>query len=241
MEITKKSTVGQVVARDYHAASVFKKHHIDFCCKGGVSIEEACENKGMSADALVEELKAATAESGGVSHDFQTWDLDLLCDYIEKKHHRYVLRKTPELRAYLAKLSKVHGERHPELLQIERLFDASATELASHMHKEEMILFPYIKSVAQAAAFQRPSFGTVKNPINMMQHEHDTEGERFRRIAELSSNYLPPADACTTYRVAFALLAEFEEDLHLHIHLENNILFPRAIAHENRLADATTN
>ncbi|MCG8332726.1 MAG: iron-sulfur cluster repair di-iron protein [Chitinophagales bacterium] len=238
MSITKNSIVGEVVAMDYHAASVFKSHNIDFCCKGGRSIEEVCQSKNMNADELVGELNEALQKNESSAPDFQSWDMDLLADYIEKKHHRYVEQKIPELKAYLNKLVKVHGQRHPELFDIEMLFTASAHELLSHMKKEETILFPYVRqmkeSQSESSGLKQVPFGSVQNPIRMMMHEHDNEGERFRKIALLSNNYTPPGDACTTYRVAFAMLKEFEEDLHLHIHLENNILFPKAVELEKR-------
>lgn len=238
MSITKNSIVGEVVAMDYHAASVFKSHNIDFCCKGGRSIEEVCESKNMDTTALIGELNEALQKNNSSAPDFQSWDMDLLADYIEKKHHRYVEQKIPELKAYLNKLVKVHGQRHPELFDIEMLFTASAQELLSHMKKEETILFPYVRQMkavqGEPSALKQVPFGSVQNPIRMMMHEHDNEGERFRKIALLSNNYTPPEDACTTYRVAFAMLKEFENDLHLHIHLENNILFPKAVELEKR-------
>lgn len=138
----------------------------------------------------------------------------------------------PELLQYLDKLCKAHGERHPELFEIREEFGHVADELAAHMQKEEHVLFPYVSRLATERQPPRPPFGTVENPIRMMMHEHTVEGDRFARIAKLTDEYTPPADACATYRVAFALLREFEEDLHQHIHLENNIMFPRAIESE---------
>ena len=171
--------------------------------------------------------------------DFNTFPADLLADYIEKKHHRYIEDKTPVLQQYLDKLCKVHGEQHPELLEIRKIFNESAQAMAAHMKKEELVLFPYIRklelSIRKNNAVASPHFGTVSNPVRMMMDDHDTEGERFRAIAALSNNYNPPVDACGTYRVTYSMLKEYEEDLHLHIHLENNILFPRAIEIENSL------
>ncbi|MCB0443168.1 MAG: hemerythrin domain-containing protein, partial [Flavobacterium sp.] len=153
--------------------------------------------------------------------------------YIEKKHHRYVEEKTPVLLAFLDKLTKVHGTKHPELFEINNLFYQGAGELAQHMKKEELILFPFIQKMVKAQkenqSIQEPHFGTVENPIAMMQDEHTVEGERFATIATLTDGFTPPEDACSTYRVAFQMLKEFEQDLHKHIHLENNILFPKAI------------
>jgi regulator of cell morphogenesis and NO signaling len=151
-----------------------------------------------------------------------------------------VEEKTPTLLQFLDKLCKVHGNAHPELFEIHDLFKGCAGELAQHMKKEEFILFPFIKrlvkAVANNEAIEMPPFGTVDNPIAMMKHEHDAEGERFRRIVALTDNYTPPADACNTYKVTFAMLQEFEQDLHKHIHLENNILFPKAQQLENTLS-----
>ncbi|MGB4847415.1 MAG: iron-sulfur cluster repair di-iron protein [Saprospiraceae bacterium] len=240
MEITTSHTIGSFVANDYRTASVFQKHGIDFCCKGGKSIDEVCVAKKIDPDILLAELADISGQPNSVSIDFRSWPLDLLADYIEKKHHRYIEQTTPAIRQFLDKLCKVHGSHHPELFSITDEFNASAEELAAHMKKEEMILFPFIKKMVAAKinkdTFIKPSFGTVQNPIDMMKHEHDLEGERFRMIAILSDQYNAPADGCTTYRVAFALLKEFEADLHLHIHLENNILFPEAIEMEKEFA-----
>jgi regulator of cell morphogenesis and NO signaling len=174
------------------------------------------------------------------SIDFKSWPLDLLADYIEKTHHRYVEEKTNVILPFLAKLCKVHGASHPELFEINQLFIGCAGELAQHMKKEELILFPFIKRMVKATLtdelIEQPHFGTVANPIAMMMNEHDAEGERFRKIALLTNDYTPPADACNTYRVTFAMLAEFEEDLHKHIHLENNILFPAAAVLEKKFS-----
>ena len=149
------------------------------------------------------------------------------------------MNNIPEIKLYLNKICKVHGEKHPELLEIQKLFNESAGDLTKHMKKEELILFPFIKKIATAKKEQtelaKPPFGSIENPINMMHHEHDDEGERFRKIAALSNNYTPPNDACNSYKVAFSLLKDFEEDLHKHIHLENNILFKRAIETEQTL------
>lgn len=224
--------IGQFVANDFRTAAVFSNYGIDFCCKGQRTVQEVCDKQGIDTDELLEELQAVLNSKGAQSIDYKSWPLDLLIDYIEKKHHRYVEEKTVVLRQFLDKLCKVHGERHPELLEINDLFTASSQELASHMKKEELILFPFVKKMVNAklqdSLVATPPFGSVENPIATMMHEHDNEGERFRKIALLTSNYTPPADACNTYKVTFAMLQEFEQDLHLHIHLENNILFPEA-------------
>ncbi|GAL66079.1 iron-sulfur cluster repair di-iron protein [Jejuia pallidilutea] len=232
--------IGQFVAEDYRTAAVFFKYKIDFCCNGNRTINEACEKKGIDSNVLLNELQEVLNIKGEQTIDYKSWPLDLLIDYIEKKHHRYVEEKIPVLRQFLDKLCRVHGERHPELLKINELFTASAGELAAHMKKEELVLFPFVKKMVSATlhtgTVEAPHFKTVENPIEMMMQEHDNEGERFRQIAELTDNYNPPADACNTYRVTFAMLEEFEKDLHLHIHLENNILFPKAIKLEQQFS-----
>ncbi|MBS1488252.1 MAG: iron-sulfur cluster repair di-iron protein [Bacteroidetes bacterium] len=241
MNITKDTVIGELVAKDYRTASVFKKNGIDFCCNGNRTIGEACQKKNISSDQLVSTLTDVSTQKSESGIDFNSWPLDLLADYIEKKHHRYVEAKIQEITPFLKKVARVHGDRHPELIQVEQLFHESAAELTAHMQKEEMILFPYIRQMVQARQSNtsvHAPFGTVQNPIRMMMHEHDTEGERFRKISQLTANYAPPQDACNTYRVTFSLLKEYEEDLHLHIHLENNILFPKSIALEEQFATA---
>lgn len=234
MNITNTQVIGELVAQDYRAAEVFAKYGIDFCCKGGLSLQAVSEKKNINLDELIRDLSEITAPAETISNDYQGWPIDLLADYIEKTHHRYVVSKTPVIQQYLTKVCQVHGKSHPELLEILELFNQSAQALAVHMKKEELVLFPYVRKmvVARENEILVPHFGTVENPIAMMKEEHDAEGERFRRISELSNGYMPPLDACNTYRVTFSLLKEFEQDLHMHIHLENNILFPRAIRME---------
>ncbi len=232
-------TIGSYVAEDYRAAAVFNKYGIDFCCRGGRTIEEVCTKKALNSEELTEELEKVLAQKNGQNIDFKTWPLDLLADYVEKTHHRYVEEKSTVLLQFLEKLCKVHGHNHPELFDIHRLFNETAQDMAQHMKKEELILFPFIHKLTKASisgtAVETPQFGSVENPVNMMMEDHDAEGVRFRKIAKLADNYNPPADACNTYSVTFAMLKEFEDDLHKHIHLENNILFPAAIKLEQRL------
>jgi len=234
MNITANSNIGQVVAESYHYANIFKEAGIDFCCNGNRSIREACDEINIDADTIVSRLNStpeADAETKGI--DFKQWPIDLLADYIEKTHHRYVRKKIDEIVPYLDKIIEVHSANHPELIKIGEHFTLSAEALTSHMQKEEMVLFPYIRGMVEARADNKPlpesHFGSIENPIAMMREEHDIEGERFRQISALSNGYTPPADACNTYRITYSMLKEFEEDLHKHIHLENNILFPKAI------------
>ncbi|MGB4205176.1 MAG: iron-sulfur cluster repair di-iron protein [Bacteroidales bacterium] len=240
MKITKESIIGELVALDYRTASVFKNNKIDFCCNGNRTIEDACNQKQIEYSTLLQQLDQIVSGNKESGVDYNSWPLDLLADYIEKKHHRYVDTKIQEIKPYLEKVIKVHSGHHPELIEIGKLFEESADELTKHMKKEELMLFPHIRKMVQAehsgSKVQAP-FGTVQNPIKMMMLEHDNEGERFRKISSLSDNYTPPADACNTYRVTYSLLKEFEDDLHLHIHLENNILFPKAIILEESLVN----
>jgi regulator of cell morphogenesis and NO signaling len=223
METLEKITIGEYVAKDFRTAAIFSKYGIDFCCKGNRTIDEACHKKDINANEIKEQLDSVLNTKNDSCTDFKSWPLDLLADYIEKTHHRYVEEKIPVLLQFLDKLCKVHGANHSELFEINELFIGCAGELTQHMKKEELILFPFIKKMVATRshdeALQQPHFGTVDNPIAMMMQEHDTEGERFRKIETLTNNYTPPADACNTYRVTFDMLADFEQDLHKHIHL----------------------
>lgn len=224
------TTVGDIVAADFRAASVFEQFGIDFCCGGRRSVAEAC--RAASADpTAVEQALQALPPIAADGDDITRWRLDQLIDHIETKHHAYIRSAAPTINRYLAKLVEVHGARHPELERIAMRFEQVTQELLQHMMKEECVLFPYIKELAQREGCGRiPSpFGTVENPIRMMEREHRDAGDELALIRELTNNYVPPSDGCTTYRVCLAELAEFEADLHRHVHLENNILFPRAV------------
>ena len=228
MDFTNK-TIGEIVADDFRTAAIFKKHGIDFCCRGGRTIDEACEKKDVTKKELIEELSSLPSGNGDAV-DVSSWPLDLLANYIVKIHHEYVREKTPTLVQFLDKLCKVH-----------QLFSESVHDLGEHFLKEERVLFPFIEKLVKASQTGEPlepsHFGTVENPIEMMKHDHTIEGDRFAKIAALTDGYTPPADACNTYRVTLAMLEEFENDLHRHIHLENNVLFPKAIALEKKLQE----
>ncbi len=240
METLSKKTVGSLVAQNYKASAVFAKYGIDFCCGGGRTLADSCAKKKLDLEKVEAELADTLANKQDSGVDYNTWPLDLLADYIVKTHHRYVAEKIPMLRAWLDKLCSVHGERHPELHQIREIFFRSAAELEGHMQKEELVLFPLIHQMVQAkqenTSMNQHHCGTVQNPISVMEHEHDVVGNWFKEIAAISGNFTPPEDGCTTYRVTFATLKEFEEDLHKHIHLENNILFPKAITLEKEIS-----
>lgn len=239
MNISENSIIGEVVAADYQTASVFKNHNIDFCCNGNKTIADACEQHAIDPQVLIEQLEEATKGNHISKHDYNSWSLDFLADYIVNQHHRYVEQKIQDIKPLLSKIVEVHGSQYPELLDVQQLFEETSGELTKHMKKEELILFPFIRNMVNAQknreTLASPVFESVQNPIAMMHHEHDNEGERFRKIAALTKDYTPPIDACNTYKVTLAMLKEFEEDLHLHIHLENNILFPKSIELETDL------
>lgn len=242
MKALQKKEIGQFVADDFRTAAVFSEYGIDFCCRGNRPLDEVCSMKNIALDEILEKLNVSALKQQNNTQAFNTWPLDLLASYIEKTHHRYVESKIPVLFQFLGKLCKVHGERHPELHEINSLFKEVAGELAQHMKKEELVLFPRIKKMVKSMEENSPlepaHFGTVQNPISMMEHEHDNAGQVFRDISKLSNGYAPPEDACNTYRVTFSMLDDFEKDLHLHIHLENNILFPKALKMEQMLKSA---
>ncbi|GAB4291902.1 MAG: iron-sulfur cluster repair di-iron protein [Ignavibacteriaceae bacterium] len=239
MNVFENKTVAEIVADDYRTAKVLESYNIDFCCNGNKKLDTVLKEKNLNPEKLFAELESVKVQNNNGSIDFKSLPLDLLADYIEKKHHRYVEERSPDIKQYLDKLCKVHGNNHPELFEINEQFNKSAGELAMHMKKEELILFPYIRKIAVAKQKNEkvtpPQFGSVENPINAMISEHDVEGERFKKINELSDNYTVPDDGCNTYQLTYSLLKEFEEDLHIHIHLENNILFPSAIKLEKEM------
>ena len=209
MVVDTNKTIGEMVADDFRTASVFSVNKIDFCCKGNRTLDEVCNQKGLDVYDVLAQLEKAT-ESNNSTIEFNTWELDLLIDYIEKKHHRYVEEKAPILLSFILKLEQVHGAAHPELFEIKNLFKRTADELTQHMKKEELILFPYIKQMVEAArnktTLSAPGFGSVANPIAMMMEEHENEGNRFEKIVAISNNYTPPADGCNTYKVTFQML-----------------------------------
>ncbi len=235
----KTSTVADVVRKDYRTAKVFKKYRIDFCCEGGKTIDQVCIERKIEPKELRNDLDSILAEEAPKMIAFDTWPLDQLIDHIEKKHHRYIEETAPLLKQYLKKVDAVHSNGAPYLTELYRVFDESAGNLAVHMKKEELILFPFIKGMVEAekngTPFTPPPFGSVGNPIDMMQAEHDAEGEHFRYMEELSNGYEIPNWACNTFIVAIKMLREFQDDLHAHIHLENNILFPKALELESHV------
>ena len=239
MNATAETTIRDIVAGDYRAAAVFQQYGIDFCCGGSKTIDEACRGRGLNPAQVLSDVSRVCATPDAASQQFAQWDPAALVDYIVTKHHGYVRQAMPPIAAYTKKLAAVHGPNHPELLEVERVFAGVAAEMTMHMMKEEQILFPFIVRLAKAAEENRPAppipFGTVANPIRMMEDEHESAGNALARIATLTSGYQPPEDACTTYRVGLQELEAFERDLHAHVHLENNILFPKALKLEAEL------
>lgn len=236
--LEQKPTIGQLVTTDWRKAEVFKKYGIDFCCGGKKTLEEVCLEKGINSLFVEAELNEIDGRAA-LPFNFNAWDLDFLADYIVNNHHKYVQESIPFLTEVMAKVAMVHGPNHNELVQIKENVDELIDELTMHMQKEEFILFPYIKQLTSAIRFNTPltppPFGTIVNPISMMESEHRSAGDALKNIEALSNSFTAPADGCTSYRVLYAKLKEFQDDLHQHIHLENNILFPKAIKLEKEI------
>jgi regulator of cell morphogenesis and NO signaling len=226
-------TLAQIVTANHQAASVFEKYHLDFCCKGKRPLSEAITEKKLQAEQVVQELNEVIRKPDQNAALLNYITLTQLCEYVVAVHHAYVRQSSEQIFFYLEKIAGKHGDRHPELLKIVNLFTQVKEEMREHMFKEENILFPRIKELEkhslENSPLALPASGYIEAPISVMEHEHDSAGNVLDQIRELTNNYTPPADACTTYRVAFASLQAFEADLHQHVHLENNILFPRAI------------
>ncbi len=233
MKLTNKSTIGEIVADDFRTAAVFTKYHIDFCCKGFRTIEEVCKKRDIDETVLIEYILDAKKNTANQSFDYKTWPVDVITDYLTKTHHRYINEKAPIIIQYLTKLAGVHGAIHPELHEIHTIFSKSFLDLKAHLNREETVVFPFIIKMKNAQSkgtdLDIPPFLSIENPIATLKEDHEVESERFRRIAALTNNYTPPTESCNTYKVAFAMLEEFEKDLRKHIHLENNILFPKVI------------
>lgn len=224
-----KSTtpIGEIVANDFRTASIFKSNNIDFCCGGKKSLAEACLERGVDQDKVIVELQELAATPPNAAQDYRSWKTDFLCDYIVNTHHRYVLKTLPELVLYTRKIADVHGANHPELIEVAALFSKINVELLQHLKKEEEVLFPAIKHVLTHNDHE--SKNTIVTEITRMAGEHEFAGGAMDAINTLTNNYTLPEDSCGTYQVAFKLLEQFEDDLHIHVHLENNILYPNAL------------
>src|SRR5262245_46313270 len=233
MNFDTETRVNEIALSDPGARRILEDAGVDYCCSGGKSLQDACMRAHVPAEVILEKLRQNSRKTETEESGWKSAPLAELTRHIRDRHHRYVRDVIPRLRGMLAKVREKHGSMHREVGEIEKLFGDVAREMLMHMQKEEQILFPYIDSLERAAgagrAVEPPFFQTVRNPIYSMMKEHDSAGEMMRQIRFSSNGYQAPADACPTYQAAYQGLEEFEKDLHLHVHLENNILFPRAV------------
>ncbi|MBI4447081.1 MAG: iron-sulfur cluster repair di-iron protein [Acidobacteria bacterium] len=239
IEITRR--VGDLAAEIPGATRVFQKMGIDYCCGGERSLEKACLDAGVAVQTVLQELRAAQEAEPSVNHvDWTTQSLSALVAHILRKHHVFTRGQLELIAPLSEKVRSVHGEGHPELARIHQLFQALEQELRLHMQKEEMVLFPYVEQMEKqqegTAAAPGSCFGTVRNPVRVMIMEHDNAGDVLKQIRTLSSDYTVPPDACMSFRKLYDELQALEQDLFQHIHLENNILFPRAIEMEEKVS-----
>lgn len=219
-------TVGELVAERPGRSRIFQNFSIDFCCQGAKTLREACERRGVAAASVIEQLEGELVSAQPQSPNPALLPPDELADYIVEKHHRFLERELPRLHEMAARVARVHGGHTPSLLEVFDTFSALEEEMFSHMMKEEKVLFPAIRALTRKQIDSMP----LEEPIQCMMHEHDSSGAALVRLRELTSGFEPPADACNTYRALFAGLSDMEEDLHKHIHLENAVLFPAALA-----------
>ena len=239
MPICSTTTVGGVAVKVPGGAQILENLGIDYCCGGERSLADACLAAGVPVRDVLSSLEKAE-QSTRASSKFFDWSsasLSQLVAYIIDKHHAFTRKELERLEPVVVRVRSAHVQNHPELLSIQELFGDLKDELLPHMQKEELVLFPYVneidKAVTEGGVLRWPPFGRVLNPISIMLAEHDKAGDTFRKMRELSSNFFVPADGCASYRELYAALEALEADLHLHIHLENNLLFPRAINMEN--------
>lgn len=232
MKISKK-TIGDLVIEDSRVATLLESYNIDFYYNGNLPLDEVLEREGVSKTKLFEEINDLQKNTLTEGINYNVWPIELFTNYIEQTHHKYIKQKTPVILKYLQKICKIHGRFHPELLQIKQLFEQSSRELAAKMKMEELIVFPAIRNAASRSMnlifSQGSKYETIQNLIQIMNEKHKDEGRLFKVITELSNYYHPPVDACNTFIITYSLLKEFDADLHLHVHLENNILFPKII------------
>jgi len=238
MRVITEKTVRDWALENPAATRVFEKFGIDYCCGGNQSLESACHAANLSTEKVLDSLEDAeqAPRTTPKTHDWQREPLADLIAHINHTHHKYTREELARLAPLFDKVCSVHGNNHPELLLMRTSFRGLAQELTVHMMKEEMVLFPYIvrmeEAVIQKETVLPPPFGSVQNPVAMMEHEHESAGAALRAMRQSSGGYTAPPDACISYQTLYRALAEFEADLHQHIHLENNILFPRAVVME---------
>jgi len=233
-----EKTVREIALEEPSSLRVFESLGIDYCCGGKRPLSDACTHANVDLNRtlqLLEIAKQNTRNTGAESWNEKP--LSQLIEFVVNSHHQYVRRETPRIEVVFAKVSARHGQAHPEISRMEQIFAAVSRELATHMMKEENALFPHIERMERAAdsgaAAPIAFFGTVHRPIASMVAEHDDAGALLTQIRALADNFTPPAGACPTFIGLYRALEEFEQDLHRHVHLENNILFPRAIALEH--------
>lgn len=235
------NSVGEWVATDFRLASVFTRHGMDFCCGGGKPVDQACAEKGVSLETLLQEAQAVR-ELPGIGEQYNQWAVDFLADYIVNQFHPYTKEMLAQIGSYADTVAHAHGPTHPETVVIAALWQQLREKLTVHLQDEEELLFPYIKQIAQRPAADgpgaAPSFGSAQALITQMGTEHDEAGDALGELARLSGGYTVPADGCNTYRALYGFLSEFEATTKKHIHLENNILFPKAVRLEQELARA---
>jgi len=232
-------TLGDIVNQNTQAAQVFEAHGLDYCCGGRELLQSVCERRGLDVNSIIEKLDALPNDA---SPDVSQWSTEFLIDYIVNTHHQYVRTMLPVISEHAVKVASRHGDSHPETVEVRDSFHQIRAELEAHMMKEEQILFPYIKrlvAVSQENASEDiQGLGSVRGPISVMEVEHENVGRVFGRIHDITNDLTLPDDACTTYTLLYKELDEFERDLHMHIHLENNVLHPRATQMEDALVDA---
>jgi len=226
------TTIGEFVAEDYRTASVFEKYGIDFCCGGKISLSDACRERDIDTAAILAEIEAAKEEPQDRSRNYGSWGLPFLADYIVNTHHGYLNENTRQIVIYANKIAEVHGAHHPEVVEIARIFDRIATDMEAHLREEEEVLFPAIKRIDAARKEgiepEAADLNKIKECLEKLHQDHDAIGDAVHSIRDLSKRYAIPDDVCNTFVVTYRKLKEFEDDLHKHVHLENNILFPKA-------------
>jgi regulator of cell morphogenesis and NO signaling len=229
---TATQTIGELVAQDYRAAQVFEKYGIDFCCGGQVALSAACQERGIDLAQLLQELHLAASHPIDRSQNYAAWELPFLADYIVNTHHAFLKEHTANIAAYARKISEVHGAHHPEVIEIAVIFDTIATDLTLHLREEEEVLFPAIKKIdgliKAGAAPESGEIAALRATLKTLTHEHDEIGAAIHGIRRLAKDYAIPFGVCNTFTVTYRKLQEFEDDLHKHVHLENNILFLKA-------------
>ena len=227
--LTKDMTVGSMVAEDFKRAEVFEHLGIDYCCHGSDTLEAACAKQNLKPEDVLDRLDRNTETTTG-SLDFSAWPLDLLLDYVLKKHHRNFHLHHEALMQLVEKVERAHGGRHPELHEVKAAVAESFAELDSHFAKEEQVLFPQLYEMYEAQEQHREAApfhcGSIAFPIRQMMLEHDTSGEAWQHISALTEDFTTPADGCASYREMNRELYQFFEDLKEHISLENNLIFP---------------